>query len=64
VDDELGKLRRTAVRITSVPHEEFGEVTELGDREVGSERCLLPFFSNDPDTYKNEALQQDHLDSC
>lgn len=39
-----------------MPHEELGEVTELGYGEVCSEGCLLSFFTNNPDTYTNQVL--------
>jgi hypothetical protein len=41
-----------------VPHEELREVTELGDGEVGSEGCLLSFFSNNTNTYTSKVLEK------
>jgi len=42
-----------------MPQEELGEITELVDGEIGSEGCLLPFFSNNPDAYTNQILGKD-----
>lgn len=50
VDDELGEFGGAAVRVAAVPHEEFGEVAELGDGEVGGEGGLFAFFAHDSDT--------------
>lgn len=44
-----------------MPQEELGEVAELGDGEIGSQGCLLPFFSDNPDTYTNQILGKDRF---
>lgn len=49
VDDELGQLGAALVRVAPVPDEEFGQVVELRDAEVGGERGLAAFFSDDAD---------------
>jgi hypothetical protein len=49
VDDELGEFRRALVRVTTVPEEEFGQVGELVDGEIGSEGGLTAFFADDTD---------------
>ena len=51
VDDELRELGRAAVRVASVPKQEFGEVAELDDGKVGGERGLFAFFAYDADAW-------------
>ena len=51
VDDELCELGRAAVRVASVPKQEFGEVAELDDGKVGGERGLFAFFAYDADAW-------------
>jgi len=51
VDDELSQFGRTPVRVPTVPHEQFGQMTELDDGEVRGERSLFALFPDDTDTY-------------
>jgi hypothetical protein len=51
VDDELAQLRAPFVAVAAVPHEQFDEVAELLDAEVGGERGLAAFFANDADAH-------------
>jgi len=51
VDDELSQFGRTPVRVSTVPHEQFGQMAELDDGEVRGERSLFALFSDDTDTY-------------
>lgn len=53
MDDELREFRRAAVRVAAVPEEELGQVAELVHGEVGGERRLFAFLSDDTDTYMN-----------
>ena len=49
VDDELAEFGAAFVRVAAVPDEQFGQVVELGDAEVGGERGLSAFFADDAD---------------
>lgn len=50
MDDELRELGGSLVAVATVPNEEFYQVAELFDGEVGGERGLTAFFSDDADT--------------
>lgn len=49
VHDELGELRGPLVAVAAVPNEEFRQVVEGGDAEVGGERGLAAFLADDAD---------------
>ena len=49
VDDELGELGAAGVGVAAVPDEEFGQVVEGGQGEVGGEGGLPAFFAEDAD---------------
>ena len=49
VDDELGEFGRALVGVAAVPDEEFGDVVEVCEGEVGGEGGLAAFFADDAD---------------
>ena len=49
MNDKLRELRRALIRIAAVPDEQFGQVAELVNREVGRERRLASFLADDSD---------------
>ena len=48
--DELCELGRPLVAVAAVPDEQFGEVGELCDGEVGGERGLTTLFADDAES--------------
>lgn len=51
VDDELGELGAALVGVAAVPDEQFDEVAELLDAEIGGERGLAAFLADDTNAY-------------
>ena len=49
MDDELGQLGAALVRVATVPHEQFGQVVEMRNAEVGGEGGLAALFADDAD---------------
>ena len=49
MDDELGELGAALVRVAAVPDEQFGQVVEMRDAEVGGEGGLAALFADDAD---------------
>jgi hypothetical protein len=50
MNNELSELGRALVGVSTVPQEEFCEMTELIDGEIGRERGLFAFLSDDSHT--------------
>ena len=46
MNDELAQFGGSLVRVATVPEEEFGEVRELVDREIGCQRSLLALLAD------------------
>jgi hypothetical protein len=51
VNDELCQFGGSLVAVTAMPDEEFRDVAELRDAEIGRQRCLSAFFAHDTATY-------------
>lgn len=49
--DKLAQFGRTLVGVTAVPKQQFGEIRELVDGEVGGQRGLLAFLAYNSDTW-------------
>ena len=51
MDNELSELRTSLIAIPPMPDEQFSQMAELGDGEIGRERGLSAFFSHNTNTH-------------